>query len=162
VDEVQNTLHFYQRRPPAVTIGYSLDAATEVDIDFCAREGIDVVRRLSGGGAIYTDDRQLVFSLTTRDVLPFSVEESLKVVCTAVAGAISSLGVEAVFAPMNDVLINGQRKRIWPLKYHPDILTQRYQIRSWIQDILIIDQNFAFRPHAFDQIVHAVKDPQHG
>jgi len=107
--EVPNTLHFYQRRPPAVTIGYSLDAATEVDLDFCAREGIDVVRRLSGGGAIYTDDRQLVFSLTTRDVLPFSVGESLRIVCTAVAGAISSLGVEAVFAPVNDVLINGRK-----------------------------------------------------
>ena len=107
--EVPDTLHFYQRRPPAVTIGYSLDAGAEVDLDFCAREGIDVVRRLSGGGAIYTDDRQLVYSLTTRDVLPSAVEESLGVVCTALARAISSLGTEAVFSPVNDVLVHGRK-----------------------------------------------------
>jgi lipoate-protein ligase A len=107
--EVQNTLHFYQRRPPAVTIGYSLDAESEVDLDFCAREGIDVVRRLSGGGAIYTDDRQLVYSLTTKDVLPSAVEESLKAVCTALARAICSLGADAVFSPVNDVLVNGRK-----------------------------------------------------
>jgi lipoate-protein ligase A len=107
--EVPNTLHFYQRMPPAVTIGYSLDAGAEVDLDFCARQGIDVVRRLSGGGAIYTDDRQLVYSLTTRDVLPSPVEESLKVVCTALAKAISSLGVDAVFSPVNDVLVHERK-----------------------------------------------------
>lgn len=107
--EVPNTLHFYRRRPPAVTIGYSLDAKREVDLDFCRREGIDVVRRLSGGGAIFTDDRQLVYSLTTKEVLPFGAASSLAVVCTAVAEAISSLGVEAVFAPVNDVLVNGRK-----------------------------------------------------
>lgn len=107
--EVPDTLHFYNRRPPAVTIGYSLDAEAEVDLDFCAKQGIDVVRRLSGGGAIYTDDRQLVYSLTTRNVLPSAVEESLRMVCTAIAEAISSLGAEAVFSPVNDVLIRGRK-----------------------------------------------------
>jgi lipoate-protein ligase A len=107
--EVPDTLHFYRRRPPAVTLGYSLDAAAEVDIEYCARKGIDVVRRLSGGGAIYTDDRQLVYSLTTKGMLPTSVEASLKKVCTAVADALSSLGTEAQFAPVNDVLIGGRK-----------------------------------------------------
>jgi lipoate-protein ligase A len=107
--EAPDTLHFYNRRPPAVTIGYSLDAEAEVDLDFCARQGIDVVRRLSGGGAIYTDDRQLVYSLTTKNVLPSAVEESLRVVCTAIAKAISALGAEAVFSPVNDVLIKGRK-----------------------------------------------------
>lgn len=107
--EVPDTLHFYRRDPPAVTIGYSLDAHEEVDIDFCRRRGIDIVRRLSGGGAIYTDERQLVYSLATRGVLPFNVGESLKAVCTAVARGISSLGVEAVFAPVNDVLVGGRK-----------------------------------------------------
>jgi len=107
--EAPDTLHFYRRRPPAVTLGYSIDAAAEVDLDYCARKGIDVVRRLSGGGAIYTDEKQLVYSLTTRDVLPSSVEASLKMVCTALAKALSSLGTEAVFSPVNDVLISGRK-----------------------------------------------------
>jgi lipoate-protein ligase A len=90
-------------------LGYSLDARAEVDIEYCRRRGIDIVRRLSGGGAIYTDDRQLVYSLTTKGLLPSSVERSLELVCTALAKGISSLGVEAVFSPVNDVLVHGRK-----------------------------------------------------
>jgi lipoate---protein ligase len=107
--EVPDTLHFYRRRPPAVTLGYSLDAEAEVNIDYCRRNGIDIVRRLSGGGAIYTDDRQLVWSLTTRDLLPSSVPRSLEMVCTAVAKGLSGLGAPAVFSPANDILVNGRK-----------------------------------------------------
>ncbi|MBM4249841.1 MAG: lipoate--protein ligase family protein [Euryarchaeota archaeon] len=106
---VPDTLHFYRRRPPAVTLGYSLDAAREVDIDYCRAKGIDIVRRPSGGGAIYTDDRQLVWSLTTRDLLPSSVPRSLELVCTALARGLSTLGAPAVFSPANDVLVNGRK-----------------------------------------------------
>jgi len=106
---VPDTLHFYRRRPPAVTLGYSLDASAEVDLDYCRRQGIDVVRRLSGGGAIYTDDRQLVYSLTTKDILPSQVEESLRIVCSAVVKGLQLLGAEASFAPLNDVLVCGKK-----------------------------------------------------
>jgi lipoate-protein ligase A len=107
--EVPDTLHFYRRRPPAVTIGYSLDARNEVDLDYCRSRGIDIVRRLSGGGAIYTDERQLVWSLTTRDLLPSSVPGSLEMVCNALAKGLSGLGAPAAFAPVNDVQVNGRK-----------------------------------------------------
>jgi lipoate-protein ligase A len=107
--EVPDTLHLYRRRPPAVTLGYSLDAGNEIDIEYCRRKGIDIVRRLSGGGAIYTDDRQLVYSLSTKDLMPSSVPKSLALVCTALARGLSSLGAPAVFSPVNDVLVNGRK-----------------------------------------------------
>jgi len=106
---VPDTLHLYRRRPPAVTLGYSLDANSEVDVEYCRRRGIDIVRRLSGGGAIYTDDRQLVYSLTTQGLLPSSVPESLALVCTALARGLSTLGAPAVFSPANDILVNGRK-----------------------------------------------------
>lgn len=107
--EVPDTLHFYRRRPPAVTLGYSIDAAREVDIEYCRQNGIDIVRRRSGGGAIYTDDRQLVWSLATSGLLPSSVPRSLEMVCTAVARGLSGLGAPAVFSPANDILVNGRK-----------------------------------------------------
>jgi len=107
--EVPDTLHLYRRRPPAVTLGYSLAASKEVDMEYCRRKGIDIVRRLSGGGAVYTDDRQLVWSFTTRDLLPSSVPKSLELVCTAIAKGLSALGAPAVFSPVNDILVNGRK-----------------------------------------------------
>lgn len=108
-DLVPNTLHFYRRRPPAVTLGYSLEAEANVNLEYCRRSGIDVIRRLSGGGAIYTDDRQLMYSLTTKDILPSSVEDSLRMVCAGIVNGLCNLGVAATFAPVNDVLVNGRK-----------------------------------------------------
>lgn len=108
-ETVPNTLHFYRRRPPAVTLGYSLEAEANVEIGYCRSKGIDVIRRLSGGGAIYTDDRQLVYSLTTKGLLPTSVEDSLRMVCSAVVKGLGHLGLAASFSPVNDVLVKGKK-----------------------------------------------------
>ena len=40
---------------PAVVIGKNQDARSEVDFDFASRNGIKIVRRLSGGGAVFHD-----------------------------------------------------------------------------------------------------------
>ena len=51
--------------PPTVVMGRNQVADAEVDLEFCQREGIDVVRRKSGGGCIYADEGNIMFSLIT-------------------------------------------------------------------------------------------------
>lgn len=45
-------LRFYSFEPPAVTIGYHQDAARVLELDSLRRDGIDVVRRITGGRAL--------------------------------------------------------------------------------------------------------------
>jgi lipoate-protein ligase A len=52
---VPNTLRFYRWQPSAVSIGKNQDPDTEIYIDACKQLGVDVVRRISGGGAVYHD-----------------------------------------------------------------------------------------------------------
>ncbi|HNQ36046.1 MAG TPA: lipoate--protein ligase family protein [bacterium] len=63
--EIGPTLRFYRWEPPAVSLGATQKAEEEVSIEFCRREGIPVVRRPSGGGAIFHDD-ELTYSFVAR------------------------------------------------------------------------------------------------
>lgn len=105
-DRSGDTIHLYRRRPPSVSIGYFQKAGEVVDLEACQKDGIPVVRRISGGGAIYTDERQLVYAITMRPPRPIKAEQGFEAVCGAVVRALGRLGVEdARMEGINDVVV---------------------------------------------------------
>ena len=63
--ETPPTLRFYRWNPPAVSLGSGQKPEEEANLDFCRQNGIDVVRRPSGGGAILHED-EITYSFTSR------------------------------------------------------------------------------------------------
>ena len=59
------TLRFYAWAPPTVSLGYGQALEREVDQDACRALGVDLVRRPTGGSAIYHDgpERELTYSV---------------------------------------------------------------------------------------------------
>ncbi len=108
-DRSGDTVHLYRRRPASVSIGYFQTASDVVDLEACRRDGVPVVRRVSAGGAIFTDERQLVYALVFRPAQPFKAEWGLSIGCGAVTVALERLGVEGRMAGHNDVVV-GDRK----------------------------------------------------
>ncbi len=110
VGSVPDTLHFYVRERPTVSVGYFQKVAETVDLEACRRLGVAVVRRGSGGSSIYTDRGQLIYAVVARsEDLPPTPDESFALVCGAVARALSALGVEARHRPVNDVEVGGRK-----------------------------------------------------
>jgi len=105
-----NTLHFYRRAAPTVSIGYFQKVVDTVELGECERLGVSVIRRRSGGSSIYTDAGQLIYGLVVRESdLPKGREESFRFICSAVARALGSLGVGAYYRPTNDIEIGGRK-----------------------------------------------------
>ncbi len=105
-----DTLHFYVRAAPTVSVGYFQKIAGSLDLDECRKRNVWTIRRRSGGSSIYTDRNQLIYAVVMREKeLPEDRLESFRAVCGPVARAISSLGVEATYRPMNDVEIGGKK-----------------------------------------------------
>jgi lipoate-protein ligase A len=50
-----NTIRFYRWSPSAVSIGKFQTIENEVQLDNCRKHGVDVVRRITGGGTVYHD-----------------------------------------------------------------------------------------------------------
>lgn len=92
---------------PTVIIGRHQDLHAEVDVAFCRREGIDIYRRRSGGGAVFADEGNLMFSLVTSR--PGSLAEAFGEFTQILAGMLRALGVDASPGGRNDIYIGGAK-----------------------------------------------------
>ena len=106
---VGDTLHFYRRDPPGISVGYFKKVHEDVDLVECTKRGVVVVRRTSGGGTIFTDRNQLIYGLVTGKRLAATVEESFKVVCLSIVRTLAFFGVDASYKPPNDIIVNGKK-----------------------------------------------------
>ena len=105
-----DTIHLYRRVPASVSIGYFQASSAVANLDACRRDGVPVVRRVSGGGAIYTDDKQLVYALVYAPPEPMTAREGFGMVCMAIVRALEVLGVaDANASGVNDVLVGNAK-----------------------------------------------------
>jgi lipoate-protein ligase A len=92
-------LRFYGWNPPAVSIGYFQKLLETVDVAACRVHGVDVVRRISGGGAVF-HQAEITYSI----ILPVPEEApSFERICGAVMEGLAILGISSRFKPVNDI-----------------------------------------------------------
>ncbi len=92
-------LRFYRWRPPAISLGYFQRLEEEIDLEECKRQGIDYVRRITGGKAVL-HDRELTYSFViSQELMPRSIIESYKVIGGAILIALENLGLKAEMSP---------------------------------------------------------------
>ena len=94
-EQVPPTLRLYRWSRPTITLGRFQDVAG-VDRDLCEHEGIDVVRRFTGGRGVLHDD-ELTYSVvaSVADGIPRGTAASYRMLCSALAETYRLLGVEA-------------------------------------------------------------------
>ncbi len=100
-------LRIYGWRPAAVSIGYFQSIKEEVDLEKCSKIGVDVVRRLTGGGAVL-HEFELTYSFITKQY-PQNIMESYRWICEAIVVSINRLGFDASFVPLNDIVVQGKK-----------------------------------------------------
>lgn len=108
---VPNTLHFYRRNLPTVSIGRSRKIYDDVDVDECYNNNIKIIRRTTGGGTIYTDEDCLIYSLIfdIKDKELQSSREIFEHVCNSLVNGLKRLGINTVYKHPNDILLNGKK-----------------------------------------------------
>lgn len=96
-------LHFYVNQN-AVIIGKNQNPWRECDLAAMERDGVQLVRRVSGGGAVYHDAGNLNFSFIT-GAETYDVSRQLGVI----GSALQSLGIPCEFTGRNDLTANGRK-----------------------------------------------------
>jgi len=95
-----NTLRFYRWLPSAVSIGYAQDPVNEADLEACRLHGVDVVRRPTGGGAVYHDSEgEITYSVTVNQQTLGTSDPLLTYhkLCNGIIKALDKLGAQANF-----------------------------------------------------------------
>lgn len=105
------TIRFYTWKPGAVSIGYFQSMKDEVNLDTCKELGIDCIRRWTGGGAVYHDAKgEITYSLIApASLFPKNIVKSYEMICGWIVDGLGTLGIDAVFSPVNDVLVESKK-----------------------------------------------------
>jgi lipoate---protein ligase len=105
-----HTLRFLRFTPSAL-IGFHQNVEQELRTDYCAEHGIDIQRRITGGGAIYFDETQIGWELylDKRFLGTADMTAIARRICEAAAEGISRLGVDARYRPRNDIEVDGRK-----------------------------------------------------
>ncbi|MGL4368238.1 MAG: lipoate--protein ligase family protein [Spirochaetota bacterium] len=104
-------IRFYAWEKPAVTIGYFQSAEEETDISLCRRRGIDIIRRITGGGAVF-HDKEITYSIIfplSHHLAGMNILDSYSLILAPFADALCSYGLKAEYVPANDIEISGRK-----------------------------------------------------
>lgn len=104
------TLRIWEWASPAVVIGRFQSLRNEVDGEAARRHGIEVVRRVSGGGAMFIEPgNTITYSIYAPQTLVkgLSFQEAYAFLDAWVLEALAELGIKAWYQPLNDITSEG-------------------------------------------------------
>ncbi len=104
--EEESYLLFYINEP-SIIIGKNQNTIEEINTDYVEKNGIHVVRRLSGGGAVYHDLGNLNFSFITKD--DGDSFHNFRKFTEPVVKALHKLGIQAELSGRNDLIAEGRK-----------------------------------------------------
>ena len=96
-----------------IVIGCFQSARLEVNLEACKEMGTEIVRRFTGGGAVYHDSGNLNYAISLRKGHRLVPDQNLQSVFQRLSeGAVEGLrklGVNAQFQPVNDIQVEGKK-----------------------------------------------------
>ncbi|PUB15953.1 lipoate--protein ligase [Paenisporosarcina sp. OV554] len=107
MDVDKDSFFLFYINEPAIIIGKNQNTIEEINTDFVDINGIHVIRRLSGGGAVYHDLGNLNFSFLTKD--DGDSFRNFKKFTQPIVDALKDMGVDAELSGRNDILAEGRK-----------------------------------------------------
>lgn len=111
-NQVPNTVRFLQFSPHCVLVGYHQSVKLEIEENYCREHGIEINRRITGGGNLYWDESQLgweIYAPKDTPGIPKRLEDMYRLMCEGVVVGLDRLGVKAHFRPTNDIEVGGRK-----------------------------------------------------
>jgi lipoate-protein ligase A len=99
---VPNTLRFYRWKPSAVSIGKFQKMEDEVHLESCRKHGVDVVRRITGGGTVYHDAEGEITYSVVANKKDLNVRDITDVYAKIYAGIVEALKILGINADFNE------------------------------------------------------------
>lgn len=103
------TIRFYKWKNDSVSIG-AYQNPKEINLDACKKHGIDFVRRMTGGRAVFHDKVDFTYSVIAPiRVFGYRIDNAYKQICTWLINALSEFGINASLENKNDLIVSNKK-----------------------------------------------------
>jgi lipoate-protein ligase A len=99
-EELLPTLRFYNWQCPSISIGYFQNVKKEINVEACRKHNIDIVRRPTGGKAVFHED-ELTYAVISKEkgfLFPQDILGTYKIISLCIGKGLSTLGINANLA----------------------------------------------------------------
>ncbi|MCC7572881.1 MAG: lipoate--protein ligase family protein [Candidatus Methanofastidiosum sp.] len=110
-DKIPDTFRFYSFLPSCVSIGYFQRLESSIDLDFCKKNNIDYVRRITGGGNVFHDSLgEITYSVVmSEENAPEDILDSFEFIYGGIIEGLKKLNIKVEFKPLNDIVFNSKK-----------------------------------------------------
>lgn len=103
------TIRLYKWSSDSVSIGAYQDWR-DINLGACKRRSIDVVRRITGGRAVFHDKADFTYSVIAPiRAFGYSIQNAYKEICSCIINALSELGINSGLEGKNDIIVDGKK-----------------------------------------------------
>jgi len=103
------TLRFYKWLPSSISLG-AYQNPNEINLAACRRHNIGIVRRMTGGRAVFHDKADFTYSVIAPiRAFGYSIENAYREICSWIINALNELGISAVIENKNDIVVDGKK-----------------------------------------------------
>jgi len=139
------TIRFYKWKPGCISLGYR-QKIEDINLNLCKQLGIDIVRRITGGRAVYHHTTDLTYSLTVSESsLGFTkrqiIKESHRYICQHIIDALNKMGIDGALYTLNDIRVNnkkisGSAQNLTPIDGRKVILQHGTFLLNYDEDLM--------------------------
>ncbi|MBI2658382.1 lipoate--protein ligase family protein [Candidatus Woesearchaeota archaeon] len=103
------TIRFYKWMPSSISIGAYQDPG-EINLEACKKHSIGIVRRMTGGRAVFHDKSDFTYSVIAPiRVFNYSIGSAYRQICSWMINSLKELGIKSSLENKNDIVVNGKK-----------------------------------------------------
>src|SRR3989344_4166978 len=103
------TIRFYKWINSSISLG-AYQNPKEINLDLCREKNIDVVRRMTGGRAVFHDKVDFTYSVVAPiRIFNYSLQAAYKEICSCIINALKDMGIKADLENKNDIMVKGKK-----------------------------------------------------
>ena len=110
-DKVEDTFRFYSFFPSCASIGYFQRLSSSINLDYCFKNNIDYVRRITGGGNVFHDYMgEITYSIVLSEKKsPDNILDSFEFIYGGIIKGLKNMDINVEFKPLNDLTFNSKK-----------------------------------------------------
>lgn len=103
------TIRFYKWKNNSVSLG-AFQNQDEINLEECKKNNVDVIRRITGGRAVYHDKKDFTYSIVAPiKIFDNSVSNAYKEICSWIINSLKDLGIKSKLENKNDIIVNNKK-----------------------------------------------------